>query len=82
MSKLADMCHAANYDLQRIEMKFIPSNSDNQATLGNNTKNPCLLQQVNLASCYKSNPKEKSAVCDIYVTALDSCIKEVFLKKQ
>jgi hypothetical protein len=77
------MCNAANYDLQRINMNFFHSNAaDNQAALGNSPGYPCIVQQVNLASCYKNNPKEKAGSCDIYLNALDTCVKEVFLKKQ
>jgi hypothetical protein len=77
------MCCAANYDLERIKMKFVPSNAPgNEAALGNSPEYPCITQQVNLASCYRNNPKEKSGVCDIYLNALDTCVKEVFLKKQ
>jgi len=81
MSQLTDLVHAVDYDLQRIENKCFPKQSSETITSSRN-KHPCLAQQVDLATCHKSNPKEKSIVCDVYVNALDSCIKSVFDKKQ
>ena len=76
-SKFSDLVHAVEYDTQRVEKKFIRPDTDDQKK-----KNPCLEQRVNLAACFKSNPKQNVVACDVYVNALDSCIEEIFVKKQ
>ena len=85
--KFTDTSNVVEYDISRLEKKYINASSSSTTTNNNNSRIPCFVEQIDITSCLNNKNKSEKLkddpfACDVFIQALTDCTDKTITTKK